>query len=276
MCQSKAQGGLRCSNSAKAVLDEAIASGDEKAIKNAKIEYLTSNAGIKSLREQGKNDLADRFARRREVLMQQNQREWRKENGISVALDIDNTTADFTGAFRASLASKYGLSREEALERYPEPEDYDMSTWFAGGRDEFFKEFKEAEARGGLYSNMKIFSEARKEITGLHNDGYTIHFVTARIPEFNEETKLALRKYRLPYHLLKHTEEKHEHDAHIFVDDAPKQISTLTLHGKKVVAYHNLYNAHQTEGVARVKVWGGMSKIVHEHTTPVDEKHSHF
>jgi uncharacterized HAD superfamily protein len=276
MCQSKAQGGLRCSNSAKAVLDDAIASGDEKAIKGAKIEYLTSPAGIQSLREQGKAELADKFARRREILMQQNQRQWRKENGISVALDIDNTTADFTGAFRASLATKYGLTKEEALERYPEPADYDMSTWFKGGRDEFYKEFREAEARGGLYSNMKIFSKARKEITGLHNDGYTIHFVTARIPEFNAETKLALRKYRLPYHLLKHTEEKHEHDAHIFVDDAPKQISTLTVHGKKVVAYHNLYNAHQREGVARVQEWNGMSEVIHEHTSPKDEKVSHF
>lgn len=275
MCQSKKQGGLRCSDSAKKALDDAIEAGDLPSIKAAKIEYLTSPAGIVSLRNQGRDDLADRFQSRRERLMRANQRQWRKDQGIGIALDLDNTTADFTGAFRASLAKHHGLNKQEALARYPEPTDYSFveSGWFKD-HDEFLSEFHASEERG-LYKSMSIFKNARKTIQGLHQDGYRIDFVTARTPNFNEDTKHALRRYKLPYHILKHTEEKETHDAHLFFDDAPKQITTLTLHGKKVVAYNNLYNENN-EGAGRVKSWSEISAVVTHHTAGEDEPVSHF
>lgn len=275
MCQSKAQGGLRCSDSAKKALDEAIESGTPREIKSAKIEFLTSKAGIASLREQGRDDLAERFLARRKRLMENNKKQWRRSQNLAIALDLDNTTADFTGAFRASLAQKYGLSRDEAMEKYPEPIDYSFvkSGWFKD-TNEFLSEFNEAED-AGLYKQMPIFTKARKTIQGLHQQGYTIHFVTARTPKFNDDTKFALRRYRLPYHLLKHTEDKENHDASLFFDDAPKQINTLTLHGKKVVAYDNRYNVGH-EGVARVKSWAEISAVVEEYTSAPQGKEVHF
>lgn len=270
MCQAKSQGGMRCSAHAKKALQQAVAGGDEKLIRQAKIEYYTTTTGIEDLRKAGKNDLADRFAVRRETLIAKNRREWRRENAISVALDLDNTTADFTGAFRASLAKKYNLSSEEAMKRYPEPSDYSFvkSGWFKD-MPEFLNEFHEAE-RKGLYQTMPIFTKARKTVQGMHSEGYQIHFVTARSQEFNEDTKHALRKYRLPYHLLKHTEDKENHNAHLFIDDAPKQISTLTLNGKKVIAYDASYNS-DSEGVARVKSWDEIADAASRHTTPAEK-----
>lgn len=52
--------GPRCSSHAKKELQKAIASGDEKAIKIAKENYLTTPEGIQTLRDKGKNDLADK------------------------------------------------------------------------------------------------------------------------------------------------------------------------------------------------------------------------
>lgn len=268
MCQAKSQGGMRCSKYAKTALRNAIHSGDEAAIRKAKIEYFTSPAGIAKLRNDGRDDVADKFAARRENLIKRNQREWRKENGISIALDLDNTTADFTGAFRASLAKKYNLSKDEALTKYPAPIDYSFvkSGWFKN-MNEFLDEFHEAENKG-LYENMPIFSKARRTVQGMHNEGYRIHFVTARGQQFNAHTKMALRRYRLPYHLLKHTEDKEHHEAHLFFDDAPKQIETLSINGKKVVAYDNIYNANTEGSVARVKSWDDVEKVLAQHTTP--------
>lgn len=262
---------MRCAKYAKTALQNAITSGDEAAIRKAKIEYFTTSAGIAKLRSDGRNDVADKFAARRESLIQRNKREWRKENGISIALDLDNTTADFTGAFRASLAKKYGMTKEEAMKKYPVPIDYSFvkSGWFKD-MNEFLSEFHEAENKG-LYENMPIFSQARRTVQGIHNEGYRIHFVTARGQQFNEHTKVALRRYRLPYHLLKHTEEKEHHEAHLFFDDAPKQIETLSINGKKVVAYDNIYNADSKGSVARVKSWKDVQAVLAEHTTPKEQ-----
>lgn len=275
MCQSKAQGGLRCSDSAEKMLDKALESGSAEKIRKAKLEYLTSDAGIESLRKQGKEELAERFTRRRHHLMEQNKRQWRKENKVALAFDLDNTTADFTGAFRASLAKKYNLTKDEALAKYPEPSDYSfvVSGWFKD-TNEFLSEFHEAEDNG-LYKKMAIFSKARKAIQGLHNDGYTIHFVTARTEKFNSDTKYALKRYRLPYHLLRHTEEKETHDAVLFFDDAPKQINTLTIHGKKVVAYDNKYNIGH-EGAGRVKSWSEIEEQVILHTRNDEAEPAHY
>lgn len=268
MCQAKSQGGMKCSKYARNALKNATKSGDANAIRKAKMDYFTTTAGIAKLRKDGRHQVADKFAARRESLINKNKREWRKENGISIALDLDNTTSDFTGAFRASLAKKYNLTKDEAMERYPKPIDYSfvISGWFKD-MNEFLAEFQEAE-NNGLYENMPIFANARRTVQGIHNAGYQIHFVTARGQQFNAHTKVALRKYRLPYHLLKHTEEKERHEAHLFFDDAPKQIETLSVNGRKVVAYDNLYNAESKGSVARVKSWAEVEAVLSLHTTP--------
>lgn len=136
--------------------------------------------------------------------------------------------------------------------------------------NEFLDEFHEAE-NNGLYENMPIFAQARRTVQGIHNEGYRIHFVTARGQQFNEHTKTALRRYRLPYHLLKHTEDKEHHEAHLFFDDAPKQIETLSINGKKVVAYDNIYNTNSKGSVARVKSWSEVEAVLAEHTTPKED-----
>lgn len=275
MCQSQAEGGLRCPSSALKKMNQAKEAGDDEAYKKAKHDYYVTERGIKELRESGREELADKLQKRREQLIRRNQKDWRKKNNITVAVDLDNTTADFTGSFRACLAKKYGMTKEEAMAKYPDPENYNMTSWFPGGSSEFMEEFTYAESNG-VYENMEMFRNARKEILGLHNDGYTLHFVTARNEKFNPNTKIALRRYRLPYHLLKHLEKKEEHPAHVFLDDAPKQIKTLSMNGKKVVTFDNAYNAENHEGVDRIKGWAGISDVVHRHTSENPKSEAHF
>lgn len=58
--------GPRCSAHAKKELQKALASGDEKAIKIAKENFLTTPEGIEALRGKGKNDLADKAQAKRD------------------------------------------------------------------------------------------------------------------------------------------------------------------------------------------------------------------
>lgn len=254
----------RCSSHARKQYDKAIASGDVNAIKTARMNYLTSLEGIKSLRAAGKNDVADRFAGRRARMIAKAQRQERLKNNITVALDLDNTTTDFTGGFRDALAKKYNLTPQEALNRYPVPHDYSFveSGWFKN-TDEFLSEFHEAEKKG-LYLNLKLYPGARRTMRSLQEQGYTLRVVTARTPDYNADTKIALRQYRMPYRSLVHTENKETEQAHLFVDDAPKQITTLTKHGKKVIAFKASYNTGM-KGVGAVKDWSEMEKAVARH-----------
>lgn len=250
----------RCSSHARKNYEKAIVSGNEQDIKKAKVEYYTSPEGIAKLRNEGRNDLAEKFAKRRERKVLDAQRAERIANKITLALDLDNTSMKFTNAFRNHLAKKYGLTKEQAREKYPDPKDYSfvVSGWFKD-TIEFLSEFNEAE-RKGLYTNMKMLPGAKKTIRTLQQKGYTIKVITARTEDYNADTKTALRRYRLPYSSIVHTESKEEHHADLFFDDAPKQITTLTAHGKKVIAFKASYNDGM-KGVGRVNDWSEVEKI---------------
>lgn len=258
----------RCSSHARSRLTKAMETGDLQEIKKAKIEYYTTPEGIKTLKNAGKNELAEKFSRRRAQKIEHAQRIERIANKVTLALDLDNTTVDFNGRFRHHLAKKYNLTPEQALVKYPEPHDYSFvkSGWFKD-TDEFHSEFHEAE-RAGVYREMSIYPGARKTIQTLQQKGYTLHVVTARRQEYNEDTKAALRRYRMPYRKLVHTEEKETQEAHLFFDDAPKQITTLTAHGKKVVTFHASYNGNDT-GVGRVNDWSQVEAMADKHTRNV-------
>lgn len=250
----------RCSSHARKSYELAIASGDEQLIKKAKISYYTSPEGIKKLREAGKDDLAEKFQARRNRKIEEAKRLDRIERKVTLALDLDNTSMKFTNAFRNSLAKKYNLTKAEALQRYPDPKDYSfvVSGWFKNP-EEFLSEFNEAESKG-LYSNMKMLPGARKTIRTLQQKGYTIKVITARTADYNQDTKIALRRYRTPYSTLVHTEDKEKHHADLFFDDSPKQITTLMSHGKKVVAFKASYN-NGMNGSARANNWSEIEKI---------------
>lgn len=258
----------RCSSHARKAYEKALVSGDEMKIKKAKIDYLTSPEGTKKLRAEGRDELADKFATRRARLVAEAERQDRIARKITLALDLDNTSMKFTNAFRNSLAKKYGLSKEEALKKYPEPSDYSfvVSGWFKDTK-EFLSEFNEAEAKG-LYTNMKMLPGAKKGIKTLQQKGYTIKVITARTPDYNADTKTSLKRYRLPYSGIIHTEEKQEQDAHLFFDDAPKQITTLMTHGKKVVAFKASYNVGM-KGHGNVNDWSQVEKIADRLTRKV-------
>ena len=59
MCQTKSEGGLRCSTHARQRLAKAIASKDRNRIAVARSEWQTTPAGIKELRAEGKDFEAD-------------------------------------------------------------------------------------------------------------------------------------------------------------------------------------------------------------------------
>lgn len=234
---------------------------------NAKLEriaYLTTPEGIKELREQGKHELADKFEARRQRLEQEAERQARKsKKPLRLGLDVDETSGGFIHHLRLHVASKLGMSEAEAIEAFPDPTDYNLvkSGWF-NDLDHFLTEFHEAE-REGIYRKMRAFPGMSRTLrTLVANGDVEVHVVTAREAAWNEDTRYWLRKHRVPFTSITHTESKEAvENIDVFIDDSDKQLNTLRQHGRTVIAYHNRYNEH-VETEHRVKGWDEVPSVI--------------
>jgi len=255
MCRRKPY--PRCSSHATKRLNSALQTGDPELIKEAKRDYFTSPAGIRELREAGKEELANKYARRREALIAQAKRqELASKTPIRLALDLDETSGGFIDSMREELARREGLTPEQAAERYPVPRHYSLveSGWFKDVT-EFMSVFKEAEANG-VYTKMRAFDGVSKTLRKLvDNRDVEVHVVTARKNEWNADTRAWLRKNHIPFRSITHTEDKENvKNIDVYIDDSDKQIKTLTKNGKTVIAFNNAYN-EDVPSKYRVKAW---------------------
>ena len=148
----------------------------------------------------------------------------RREDQITVALDLDNTLVDFTDGFRRALATKFGLSRRESLERFPEPTNYSFHKgevpWFSD-LNEFLDNFKEAEEQG-LYRNLVAYTGGVQVIKkALKDKRINLEVVTARGEQHKEDSLSNLRSLGLPFTAndIYHVSDKADRLAHIFIDD---------------------------------------------------------
>lgn len=232
--------------------------------KFARIAYLTTPEGIEELRSQGKHELAEKFAARRQRILEREEQEKRKnKQPIRLALDLDETSGGFLDGLRAHVAALRGLTAEEAAELLPPPSDYNLvkSGWFSDF-DHFMTEFKEAERRG-IYREMKPFNGMSRTLRTLVSNGEVeVHVVTAREAEWNEDTRYWLRKNRVPFSSITHTESKEEVEGmDVFIDDSDKQLRTLQEHGRTVIAYDNAYNNH-VQTPHRVRSWEEIPTVI--------------
>lgn len=248
----------RCSSHARKQLENALKTQDADQIKRARLAYYTSPAGIKELRDAGKTETADRFAARRKTLIAKAKKA--NHTPLVVGLDLDETTGSFSSGLRNFLAEKYNLTAEEALERYPIPSAYSFVTsgWFAT-HEEFMSEFREAENKG-IYRKMPAYQGAPRVLRNLVRDGeVVIRVVTARDQTQNADTMHWLRMHRIPVTSVTHTETKEEtiatHGIDFYVDDSERQLTTLSTHGARVIAYDNDTNAHLTDLPHRMYNW---------------------
>lgn len=244
----------RCSSHARKAYQVALASGDEQRIALARTNYYTTPEGIRKLEEAGKAELADKYKTRRERLISAYKRQERINSQITIGLDLDNTTGDFTDALRQDLAKKLGIDPKTL----PEPDHYSYaaSGWY-NSEDEFRSSFQQAELEG-LYKKMSVYPDAVKSLQSLAAAGYRIKIITARSSAMEADTREWLKQHRIPYHELVFSENKKEHHADVYVDDSPFNINDLRQNNKTVITFSQKYN----KGIpgARVAAWSQLIK----------------
>lgn len=241
----------RCSNHARLSLQKAVASGDPERIEQARHNWRLSPAGLKELEGQNPS-LAAEYATKRAALIE------RAARPVRVGLDIDNTSGDFTDGLRQHVLRVTG--RDPQL--YPDPEHYSLvdSNWFSS-KEEFLSHFQESE-RQGIYRRMRAFDGLKKNVQRLIADGAEIHIVTARNQAWEADTRDWLRRTGIPFHSITFTDSKEKLDhVDVYLDDADYQLEKLEKHGKKVVAFDQLYNRHLSH-MPRVKHWDDVPAMI--------------
>lgn len=242
---------------------EDIAATNQITAKEARVAYLTTPEGVQELRDKGNNILADKYEARRARLEEAVARELIKsKTPIRLALDLDETSGGFIDALRESVAAQRGMTPEEAKEAFPFPQHYSLvdSGWFEDV-NHFMQEFREAE-RQGVYRKMNAFKDMSRTLRTLVSNGdVEVHVVTAREAAWNADTRYWLRKNRVPFRSITHTESKETTDMDVYIDDSDKQLKTLQAHGKTVIAFHNATNDH-VETTHRVRAWAEVPSVL--------------
>lgn len=261
MCRAKPY--PRCSSHARERLHAALASGDRERIRRARRDWYTSPAGITELRQAGQVEEAAKFEARRARLIRKAKQLAATQPKIRLGLDLDNTTGDFTAGLRAQLAKKYGYTPEQALAAFPDPSDYSFvkSGWFKSPEE--FAEVKDAAEAAGVYRNMTFYPEAIKTLRKLVKSGKVeVHVITAREQLWNADT-LAWLKDNIPYASLTHTDTKEATDMDVYLDDATYQLTNLHAHGKRVIAFDQIYNrSADLNALPRVRNWAEVPAVL--------------
>lgn len=194
---------------------------------------------------------------------------------VTLGVDLDNTTVDYSGALWRWLCTTRGVTPGPA----PQQGDYtDFSGYGLNGRDEFVAAHV-AAVNDGLFTTVDEQPGATATLAALAAAGVRLRVVTARF--FGEGTEhravidtatwlagdAATGRTAVPYSDLVFTDAKHEVDCDLWVDDSPSVITSLLDSGvapSRVIVFDQPYNRH-LPGV-RAHTWADVARHV-RHTS---------
>lgn len=173
----------------------------------------------------------------------------------NVAIDIDDTTGDFSSDLRQAAAVRHNLTVAEAFRRYP------LSLYGLRGWPEFVQvdsgewwhrpTFLDLESRGMLYWNQPVRPGARRVIEKIREakeaDGGRVIFLTARGPEFVETSRTWLiEKLGLSFEPeVHHSRSKQDFENFdLLIDDAPHHISNTIAESAPFGPRQTIFMAH--------------------------------
>jgi len=165
---------------------------------------------------------------------------------LTLGLDLDGTTGDFTHGLRTYMGEKLKITKGQWLKKFPSPQEYAMwkgeGAWYSD-REDFLNQFQKAETEG-LYTRVPVFKHASRTLEDLKNYGFKITVITARNIAYTKDTRAWVRDNKIPTRKVLHLgiEKEKAKNIDVYLDDAPEVISRLIKHEKKIVVMNHLYN----------------------------------
>jgi 5'(3')-deoxyribonucleotidase len=181
-----------------------------------------------------------------------------------IGLDLDAPTAEYYQGFRNFIALEEKIGTEAALERYPGPTTYEMTTW--PGFPERFKDLHERAVAEGLYTKLEVIDGASEKLWKLSDEGHHIRVITSRFVVNRQHAKVItdtavwLDDKNIPYRDICFVKTKGDIFADVYIDDAPENIITFQNLGRQVIIYDTPYN-QDLEGL-RAYNWDDVYEII--------------
>lgn len=179
---------------------------------------------------------------------------------MRIAVDIDNTIADYTGALREYVRERY-----PGLDDYPMtgPKDYGFTdpAWPFGAVEEFRAMHAKAVA-AGLYLKEEVLPYVEETIDLLEDRGHQVMFCTSRRDDTHGDTLRWLNAHHLlPADRGLWMGGKLLLDADLYIEDSPYAIRTLADAGKTVLHPDRPYLDDSMPGLT-FKDWRDVPDII--------------
>ena len=182
-------------------------------------------------------------------------------SGFIFGVDLDGVCADYTIGFRKFVASERGVDPESLpLER-----SWDFREW---GLDqaEFERLHHKAVSEHRMLRHLPAFEGASDALWRLSDAGVWIRIITHRLyVNWSHEAAVSdtvgwLDEARIPFRDICFLGAKPQVDAHVYIDDAEHNITSLRKAGNDVIVFDQPYNT-SLKG-PRAKNWLEVEEIV--------------
>ncbi|MDR2069705.1 MAG: 5'-nucleotidase [Spirochaetaceae bacterium] len=184
------------------------------------------------------------------------------ESSFILGVDLDGVVGDFYGTMRI-IAAEWLNKPVEAL---TEEVGYGLDEWGIAEYGGYDRLHRFAVTQRNLFRDMKPIRDAPAVLRKLSNHGIRIRIITHRIfIKYSHRTSITqtvdwLDSYDIPYWDLCFMNDKGAVGAHVYIDDAPSNISRLREHGCRTIVFTNSTN--RTLPGPRADSWQDVERLV--------------
>lgn len=167
-------------------------------------------------------------------------------------VDLDGVVADFIQGLKPIAAEWLGVPFDSLTEDV----SYGFKEWAIGNDEAYNDLHRFALKEKNLFACLPLIPNAAAVLRRLSSQGVRIRIITHRlyIPWFHRQAIVQtvewLERNGIPYWDLCFMAEKSSVDAHVYVEDSPRNIRALRAAGKEVIVFRNSTNRSEAEPAA--------------------------
>jgi 5'(3')-deoxyribonucleotidase len=166
------------------------------------------------------------------------------ESSFILGVDLDGVVGDFYGAMRRIAAEWLNKPEIELTENV----SYGLEEWGIGEYGGYDRLHRFAVTQRNLFRDMIPIKDAPSTLRKLSNRGIRIRIITHRLfLKYSHKTSITqtvdwLDNYDIPYWDICFMNDKVAVGAHVYIDDAPANITQLREQGHKTIVFSNSTN----------------------------------
>jgi 5'(3')-deoxyribonucleotidase len=166
------------------------------------------------------------------------------ESSFILGVDLDGVVGDFYGALRRIAAEWL----DKPVEALCEEVSFGLEEWGIAEFGGYDRLHRFAVTQRNLFRDMQPIKNAPAVLRKLSNHGIRIRIITHRLfLKYSHRTSITqtvdwLDSYDIPYWDLCFMNDKGAVGAHVYIDDAPANITQLRKHGCRTIVFTNSTN----------------------------------